>query len=264
MKTVVCIKQVPDTADIKWTENNTLIREGVASIVNPCDLYAVDAALQLKYGDNSSEISAVSMGPLQAVSALKYVLAMGADNAFLLSDKGFAGSDTAATARVLSAAIKTKVSDFDLIVCGQYASDGDTAQTGPSLAENLDIPVITNVLSVQKIDDKKIIAKRITDYGIETVEAVCPVLLCVQKNDKKPALPKISGRIKAQKYSVPVYNAADIDIDVETTGFKGSPTTVKKAFNPKSEIECNMMTGKTSDELADIVIAEIDGVKYDG
>ena len=192
MKTVVCIKQVTDTADIKWTENNTLCREGVASIVNPCDLYAADIAINLKNTDSDTEVSAISMGPLQAVSALKYVLAMGADNAFLLCDKYFAGSDTAATARVLAASIKEKIADYDLIVCGQYASDGDTAQTGPSLAENLDIPVITNVISVQKIDSKRLIVKRITDVGTETVEATLPILICVRPNDKKPSLPKIS------------------------------------------------------------------------
>jgi len=153
MKILVCIKQVPDTDDIKWTENNTMQREGVESIINPCDLYAIDEALKIKNTLKNVELTALTMGPLQAKDMLKKVIALGFDRGVLLSDKKFAGADTYATGRTISAAIKSKFSDFDLIICGQYAIDGDTAQTGPSIATQLNIPQITFVKSIERFDE---------------------------------------------------------------------------------------------------------------
>ena len=152
MKIIVCVKQVPDTADIKWTENNTLNRDGVESVINPCDLFATETALRVK-DRLGAEITAISMGPKQAESALREVISMGVDNAYMLTDRFFAASDTAATARVLAKSIQEKCSDFNLIFCGQYASDGDTAQTGPSLAQNLGVSLVTNVKSIERIEE---------------------------------------------------------------------------------------------------------------
>ena len=132
MKILVCIKQVPDTTDIKWTENNTIQREGVESVINPFDVYALEEALKLKRSLENVEITALTMGPSQAVDMLKKAIAIGCDKGVLISDRKFAGADTYATGKTIAAAIKSKLSDFDLIICGQFAIDGDTAQTGPS------------------------------------------------------------------------------------------------------------------------------------
>ncbi len=138
MKIVVCVKQVPDTSDIKWTENNTMIREGVESIMNPFDEYAVETAIRIKEANPDSTITAITMGLPQAKDVLKRSIAMGADEAILLTDKKFAGADTWATSYTLAKAIKEKIGDYDLIICGQYAIDGDTAQTGPELLNILE------------------------------------------------------------------------------------------------------------------------------
>lgn len=143
MKIVVCIKQVPDTTEIKWTENNTIQRDGVESIMNPYDVWALETALKIKKSRDDVSITAITMGPNQAVDMLKKAVALGADEAILLSDKKFAGADTYATGRTLSKAIAEKADDFDLIVCGQFAIDGDTAQTGPSIASRLNLPQVT-------------------------------------------------------------------------------------------------------------------------
>ena len=254
MNIIVCVKQVPDTADIKWTEKNTLNREGVESITNPCDLYATDIALKIKEKEKTTTIS---MGPIQAISSLREVLALGIDEAFLLNDKNFAGSDTAATARVLAAAIKNKIEKFDLIICGQYAIDGDTAQTGPSLAQLLNISLVTNVIKIENIKEKSIIVQKQGNKGIERIEATLPALICVQKNDYEIKLPTILGRIKAQDYQIPIYNAIDININGEETGFKGSPTYVKKAFKPEGRAAGEIITDKTSIEAAEFIINKI-------
>ena len=145
MKIALCIKQVPDTSDIKWTEHNTIQREGVESIINPYDVYALEAALQIKNTCKDVEITALTMGPLQAEDMLKKAIAVGVDNGALITDKKFAGADTYATGKTLANAIKTAVPDFNIIICGQFAIDGDTAQTGPSIANHLNLPQITFV-----------------------------------------------------------------------------------------------------------------------
>ncbi len=260
MKITVCVKQVPDTADIKWTENNTLNRDGVESVINPFDAFAVETALRIKdYYD--TEITAISMGPLQAKECLSEVIAMGVDNAFLLSDKFFAGSDTAATARVLAAAINSKLKDTDIIFCGQYATDGDTAQTGPSLAQNLGISLVTSVKEIERIKDKYVIVKKHTDDGFERVQVTLPAVICMLKCDYEVRIPKITGRIKAQNTEIPVYNAADIEINIEKTGFKGSPTYVKRAFRPQERVQGEIISGKPADELADLILNKIEEIK---
>ena len=145
MKILVCIKQVPDTTDIKWTENNTIQREGVESVINPFDVYAIEEALKLKKSMENVEITVLTMGPLQAEEMLKKTIAIGCDKGVLISDKKFAGADTYATGKTIASAIKSKMPDYDLIICGQFAVDGDTAQTGPSIACQLGIPQITYV-----------------------------------------------------------------------------------------------------------------------
>lgn len=260
MKIVVCVKQVPDTADISWTENNTLCREGAESVVNPCDYYATEAALKIKDNDNS-EITAISMGPKQAEKALKDVVAMGVDKTLLLSDRVFAGSDTAATARVLAAAIKKEIKDFDLIICGQYATDGDTAQTGPALAQNLKISLTTNVTEIERVNEKSIIVRKKTDGGSQRIELNLPALICIAKNETEPRLPKIGGRMKAQDYTVPVTDAEQLEIQAEFTGLKGSPTHVKRAFRPEGRKTVQKLTNRLPKESAEFILNKIEELK---
>ena len=233
MKIIVCIKQVPDTTDIKWTENNTIQREGVESILNPYDEYALAEALALKEKSDDVEITALTMGPLQAEGMLKRAIALGCDRAVLLSDKKFAGADTYATGKTLAQAIKSKLSDYDLILCGQFATDGDTAQTGPSIAEKLQIPQITFVKEISKCDGNCIYAKREIEEGIETMKVELPALICVLKNNNEPPRPTINGKKKAQNYKAEIYSLDDIGLNPEEAGLKGSPTYVSRAFRPE-------------------------------
>ena len=231
MKIALCIKQVPDTSDIKWTENNTMQREGVESIINPYDVYATEIALKFKklYG---AEITVFTMGPAQAVEMLKDVIALGCDNGVLISDRKFAGADTYATGKTISAAIQKLVPDFDLILCGQFAIDGDTAQTGPCIAGMLNIPQITFVKDIEKVDGNIIYAKREIDEGLEFVSVQTPVLACILKSDFEPTRAKIAGVINAQDKIITQLSLDDLGLDAENVGLKGSPTYVSKAYRP--------------------------------
>lgn len=234
MKIALCIKQVPDTADIKWTENNTIQREGVESVINPFDMYAIETALRLKDKYNA-EITVLTMGPPQAQSILKKAISMGVDKGFLISDRKFAGADTVATSRTLAAAIKNKIKDFDIIICGQFATDGDTAQTGPSIAQHLDLPQVTYVKEVVDFKDQVLTVKKEVEDGEEILSAKLPVLLCTQKCDYEPRRALINGYINAQNAIIETYSAEDIGLSPEEIGMKGSPTYVSKAFRPEQK-----------------------------
>lgn len=231
MKIALCVKQVPDTTNIKWTENNTMQREGVESIINPYDVYAAELALKIKESiDKNVEITAFTMGPMQASDMLRKLISLGVDNGVLISDRKFAGADTYATGKTIAAAIKTVMPDFDLIICGQFAVDGDTAQTGPSIAGNLGISQVTYVKSFEKIDKKSIVLKRELDDGIETVKASYPLLLCVLQDTFEPRRPLINGIKLASKSEIKVLSADDIGLNSEDVGLKGSPTFVSRAY----------------------------------
>ena len=232
MKIVVCIKQVPDTADIKWTENNTIQREGVESIINPFDMYAIETALKLKDVYENTTVTTLTMGPNQAENIIRKSISMGVDSGFVLSDKKFAGSDTLATAKTIATGIQFKIPDFDLVICGQFATDGDTAQTGSGVATNLDVPVITYVKEVKYIKDGYITVIREVEDGKEVLNAKLPAVLCMLKCDYEPRRAYINGYRNAQKTEVKFYSHEDIGISPEETGFKGSPTYVSKAFRP--------------------------------
>ncbi len=258
MKIIVCIKQVPDTNDIKWTENNTIQREGVESIINPFDLYAIETALKIKNTLPDVEITVVSMGPLQAEKMLRHTIALGCDKGVLISDKKFAGADTYATGKTLATAIKSKLGDFDLIICGQFAIDGDTAQTGPSIASQLGIPQITFVRELKQCSQDSICAVREIEEGFETVKAQLPALICVLKGLEDTSRAKINGVIRAKNTVVDVYSMEDIELSPENTGIKGSPTYVSKAFRPvHNRGECEFC--KDSSSLAQ-KIAEYGGL----
>jgi len=245
MNIVVCIKQVVDTNDIKWTKNNTIDREGVQSIINPCDVLAIETALRLK--NENTKITVITMGPPQAKDALKTALAMGCDDAYLLSDKKFSGADTVATSRTLAAAIEHIQPNFDLVICGQFASDGDTAQTGPSIAQKLSIEQITYVSEIAKLDanQKTITAQRNADEQIELVQSPLPALICVCDCPFEARNILIDGYIKAQNTEIKTLNADDLNLSREDVGIKGSPTYVSKAFRAVSIREKNIVKVQT-------------------
>ena len=230
MKIVVCVKQVPDTADIKWTENNTMIREGVESIINPFDEYAIETALRIKESFPDTTVTAITMGPPQAKDVLKRAIAMGADDALLVTDRKFAGADTQATSRTLAAAIKSKIGDADLIICGQHAIDGDTAQTGPSIAEHLGLPQVTYSKEIQYSGGNTILATREVEEGLQKIEMRLPGIVCMLKCDYEPRMPSIKGVMKANRTQIPEVNHEEIGLDLSKVGLKGSPTFVSRAF----------------------------------
>ena len=235
MKIVVCIKQVPDTTEVKINpQTNTLVREGVASITNPFDEFAIEEGLlsKEKYG---GEVHVISMGPPQAMEVLKDALARGSDKAYLISDPAFAGADTLATAYALSKMIE-KIGGVDLVICGKQAIDGDTAQVGPGIATRLGIPQLTYVAKVREIDPakKKIVVERMLENGREVVESTLPVLITVVKDINEPRLPSLLGIKKAAKAQIPTLSAKDIAADENRVGLKGSPTWVSKIFSPES------------------------------
>ena len=206
MNIVVLIKQVPDTTDVKIDpKTGTLIREGVPSIINPDDKHAIEEALQLKekFG---GKVTVISMGPPQAVDALRESKAMGVDDNILLSDRAFAGADTWATSYTLAAAIK-KVGEYDIIICGRQAIDGDTAQVGPQVAECLDLPQITYVRKID-IEGKKLTAERALEDGFERIETQLPALITVIKDLNKPRYPSVRGIVEAcREAEYPVWTA---------------------------------------------------------
>jgi len=250
MHFVVCIKQVPDTAEVKIDpETNTLVRAGVESIANPYDVVALEEAVRLKekYG---GKVTVISMGPPQADSSLRQALSLGADDAVLLSDRAFAGADTLATAYALSKMIE-KIGGVDLVICGKQAIDGDTAQVGPGIATRLGIPQLTYVSKVREIDPnkKKIVVERMLENGREVVEASLPVLITVVKDINEPRLPSLLGIKKAAKAQIPTVTATDLGVDENKVGLKGSPTWVSKIFTPEARGGGEVLKG----ELGEVV-----------
>jgi len=231
MHIVVCIKQVPDTHDVKIDpKTNTLMREGVAAIVNPFDVYAIEEALRIR-DRVGGKVTALSMGPPQAETALREAIAMGVNEAVLLSDRAFAGSDTWATSYTLACGLR-KLGDVDLILFGKQAADGDTAQVGPGVATHLDLPQITYVRKIEAIDESSITAERLLETGYEVIESPLPCVLTVVKEINEPRLPSLKGKMAARKAEIPTWSAADIGAEPEKTGLEGSPTKVVKIFTP--------------------------------
>jgi len=231
---LVCVKQVPDTTEIKINpETNTLIREGVPSIVNTFDAFALEMAARIK-DSQDAKIVVMAMGPDQAKKALKECLAVGADKAYLVSDRAFSGSDTLATGYILSEAMKAveaQEGPFDIIFCGKQAIDGDTAQTGPQLAEHLDYPQITCINDIT-VEGAKVRATRETEYGKEIWESSMPVLVTVTKTPYEPRYPTVKTKMAANKADITVLTINEVKSDPAKSGLKGSPTRVRKTYVP--------------------------------
>lgn len=264
MHLVVCIKQVPDTMDVKIDpETNTLQREGVASIINPFDMYAIEEALRLRE-KMGGKVTALSMGPAQAKSALREAIAMGVDEAVLVSDRAFVGSDTWATSYTLSMALR-KIGGFDLILCGKQAADGDTAQVGPGIAAHLDLPQITYVRRIDEISPDHIVAERMLEEGVEVLQGKLPCVLTVVKEINKPRLPSLKDIMAARKASITHWQAADIGCDIEKLGLNGSLTKVVKIFTPPARSSGEILTGEPIDmaqalaeKIKEVIIAATD------
>lgn len=252
VKVIACIKQVPEISEVMIDpETNTLKREGVPSIINPFDENAVEEGLRIR-DEHSGELIVITMGPPQAEKALRDCLALGADKAILISDKVFAGSDTLATAYTLSLAIKQL--SPDLVICGKQAIDGDTAQVGPELAEQLRMPQITYVKKVEVNEDKKrIILHRETDDGYEIIQCKMPVLITVLKILNEPRYPSINGYRAARKKEVKVMKASDLGADFAMLGADGSPTQVVKIFTPQLRQKGKLLTLESKDASKEII-----------
>ncbi len=246
MNIVVCVKQVPDTTEVKINpETGTLIRAGVPSIINPYDHFALQAALELKKKHNF-KVTLVSMGPPQAKSVVQLGMALGADEGILLSDMAFAGSDTWATSYALAKAIK-KIGKVDMIFTGMQAIDGDTAQTGPGVAQQLGMAQITFCEHLE-VDGRRIIARKLIDGGHELVEARPPVLLTmIMHKDYVPVYPSFLSVNASLKKPFHVWNAADIGAEEQYLGLKGSPTQVDRIYPPPQREKAAMFSGSGSE-----------------
>jgi len=252
MNILVCIKQVPDAKDVRLDpETNTLAREGVEAIMNPFERHALEEAVCLKekYG---GEVTALSMGPPQAEAVLREAVSCGADHGALVSDRAFAGADTWATSYTLGKAVET-LGNFDLILCGKQAIDGDTAQVGPGLASRMKLPYVTCVQKVRSIEDGKILLERMMDDGFDVVRLPFPALLTVVKDINEPRVPSLKGKMKAKKVVIKTLSAQDIGAEKRYIGLSGSPTRVVNVFTPQPRGNRTVFTGEISEQVEQLV-----------
>ncbi len=237
MLIVTCVKQVPDTTQIKIDPiTGTLIREGVPFIINPFDTHALEESLRLKdqYG---FRVVAISMGPPNTEVTLKKALALGADEVILLSDRAFGGADTLATSKVLAEAIRqlAQKEEIAMVICGRQTIDGDTAQVGPGIATRLKYSQLTLVDQIQNVDlqTRKVRVRRKLEGRHEIVEASLPTVIAVVREINQPRYPKVPMRLTAEDASVTLWDNKEMKLDTETIGLKGSPTQVRKIFSPE-------------------------------
>lgn len=252
MKILVCVKQVPDTNEVKIDPvKGTLIRDGVPSILNPDDANALEAALQQKDSDPSVKVAVLTMGPPQADYMLRECLAMGADEAYLLSDRAFGGADTCATSTTIAAGIR-KVGDVDVIFAGRQAIDGDTAQVGPQVAQRLGVPVVTYVQDIQMGDGKVTVQRQMED-GYEVIEVSTPCLLTCVKELNEPRYMSVGAIVDAYKKDITVWNHDDVALDPKDCGLNASPTQVFRSFTPPQKGKGEMLSGTIGDMAGALV-----------
>ncbi len=261
MNIVVCIKQVPETTEVRVDpETNALIREGVKSIINPVDENAIEAALQLRDA-HGGKATVVTMGPPQAEDALRQALAMGADDAILLSDPASRGSDTLATSYALAQMVK-KIGDVDLILCGKQAIDGDTGQVGPGLAERLGMPQVTFAIAVEA-ENGKLTARRVLDDFYEVLEVKLPAVVTVVKQVNEPRHPSMRNVLKAKRAEITKWTLADLEADPKQAGFDGSPTQVVRVWPPEKRSGGKKLEGG-AEEIADELATAIKEMTLEG
>jgi len=242
---LICLKQVPDTSEVRIDpQTNTLMREGVPSIINPYDAHALEEAIRLKESFGG-KVTIICMGPPQAKEALKKAMSFGADRAILLSDRAFAGSDSLATAYILTVAIQ-KISEtdpVDIVFCGKEAIDGDTAQTGPGIAQRLGFPQLTYVIKIREINQGWITVERKTEGGLEVAKAKLPVLLTAEKELNDLSYASLPNMMKAAAYEPEVWDVKVLPSDLSQMGLKGSPTSVSRIFAPEAKSGGEILDG---------------------
>lgn len=257
MRIVVPIKQVPETSSVKMDEaTGTMVRQGVEAIVNPLDLYAIEAALQLRE-QHGGTITAISMGPPVAENALREAISMGVDDGVLISDRALAGSDTWATAYVLAKAIR-KLGGVDLVLCGERATDGDTGQVGPGIASFLDLPVVAYVAAIAAAGGGAVQLKRLTEEGYETLAMKLPGLVTVLKETGAPRLPTLRGKQRAKRSDIPAWGVPELGADTAKLGLKGSPTRVVKIFRPTVARTCRKLVPANEKAIGNAVDTLLD------
>jgi len=256
---VVPRKQGPEMTEGQFDEETgRLIREGVAAIINPFDEYAIEEALRIRE-NHGGTVKALTMGPPWAADALRDAIAMGADEGWLATDRAFAGADTWATSLTLAKCIE-HMGAPDLIICGLKTTDGDTGQTGPELAEHLDIPHVCYVSEITEIGGGRVVLKRNLDEGVETLEAPIPLLITVGKDINQPRLATLRGRLKAKKAEIREITNEDLKMPPDEVGLDGSFTRVVKVFEPEAPEAGEVVEG-TPDELADAILAKLQECK---
>src|SRR5512141_2527918 len=249
MNIIVLVKQVPDASEVKINrETNTLIRDGVPSIINPYDRYAIEEAIRLRE-KHGGKVTALTMGPPQAAEALKEAVSLGVDDVVLLSDRAFAGADTWATSYALSQGIR-KIADFDLVIAGKQAIDGDTAQVGPETADMLGIPFVAYIRKIEQVEGNKMVAERLMDEGYDVVETSLPALITVVKEINEPRVPSLKGKMKAKNLKVTAWTATDIAADASKPGLKGSPTQVVRISPPAPRGNREILSGSIEEQAA--------------
>jgi electron transfer flavoprotein beta subunit len=252
MHIIVCIKQVPDTKHVKLDEKtHTLIREGVESIINPYDMYALEEGLRLK-DQFGGKVTVCTMGPPQAESALREAVTYGADETVLLSDRAFAGADTWATSYTLAKGIE-KLGPYDLILCGKQAVDGDTAQVGPGIAERLSLPYVTWVRKIEEIKDGRMKVQRLMDDGYDRLELPLPALLTVVKEINEPRVPSLKGKMRAKNQKIQVFGVKELGVDPDQVGLQGSATQVVKVFPPPRLKERAWIEGTAESQVTQVL-----------
>lgn len=252
MKILVCVKQVPDTTEVKIDPvKGTLIRDGVPSILNPDDANALEAALCIKDQNPGTTVAVITMGPPQAGYMLRECMAMGADEAYLLSDRAFGGADTCATSTTIAAGIG-KIGGYDVIFAGRQAIDGDTAQVGPQVAQRLGLPVVTYVEDV-KLETGKAIVNRQMEDGYEVIEVQTPCLLTVVKELNEPRYMSVGGIVEAYQKEITVWDHSAVALDPVNCGLNASPTQVFRSFTPPPKGKGEILTGTVEEVCASLV-----------
>ena len=259
MKIVVCAKQVPDTTEVKLDpETNTLIRDGVPSIINPDDKAGIEAALQLKEKVGGT-VTVISMGPPQADAALREALAMGCDEAILVTDRAFGGADTWATSSTIAAALK-KI-DYDIIITGRQAIDGDTAQVGPQIAEHLGIPQVSYAEEIVDAAEGKVVVKRQFEDRYHVIEVKTPCLITALAELATPRYMTVHGIFDAyREKEVKVWTLEELKdtVDMANIGLKGSPTNVKQSFTKQAKGKGLYYKDLSAEEAVETIVAKLE------
>jgi electron transfer flavoprotein beta subunit len=248
MNVVVCLKQVPGTTQVKIDPaTNTLIRQGIENIINPFDTYAIEEGVRLRerFG---GKVTAISMGPPQAETALREAVSLGADEGILLSDSAFAGADTWATSYTLSVALR-KLGQYDLIVCGRQTLDGDTGQVGPQLAEMLAVPFLAYVSQIEEVADGGVRVRRMVEDGYEIIASPLPAVITVVKEINTPRLPSLRGIARSKSATIPVWDSKELNVEPDKVGLSGSFTRVVRVFSPERVCQGEIFQGDVKEQV---------------